>query len=91
MYAGRAMRSRDRDDFEEDRPQRSSGYRRSRDEDFDEDLAAMSEGQDISSIQRMSKFGMVETPKLTKDNLGSAAVRKFIEHIHKPDPRQRFR
>jgi hypothetical protein len=30
----------------------------------------------------MLKFGMVETPKLTKDNLGSAVVRKFIEHIH---------
>ena len=31
----------------------------------------------------MLKFGLVEAPKLTKDNLSSAAVNKFIAHIHK--------
>ena len=30
----------------------------------------------------MLRFGLVEAPKLTKDNLGSAAVNKFIAHIH---------
>ena len=29
----------------------------------------------------MLRFGLVEAPKLTKDNLGSAAVNKFIAHI----------
>ncbi len=27
-------------------------------------------------------FGLLETPKLTKDNLGIGEVNKFIEHIH---------
>ena len=29
----------------------------------------------------MLRFGLVEAPKLTKDNLGSEAVNKFIAHI----------
>ena len=30
----------------------------------------------------MLRFGLVEASKLTKDNLGSAAVNKFIALIH---------
>ena len=65
MYAGssersnRSMRSRDRDDFDEDRPQRSSGARRSRDrDDFDEDRPHRMSGfrrsrdEDISTLSR---------------------------------------
>ena len=37
--------------------------------------------QEQTSLQRMLRFGLVEAPKLTKDNLGSAAVNKFIAHI----------
>ena len=118
-----SRRSRDRDDFDEDRPRRSVRPRRSYgNDDSDEDIPHRSTpsrgsssassshvrngsawigrpgqglaafpnstiqgtrhfSQEQTSLQRMLRFGLVEAPKLTKDNLESAAVNKFIAHI----------
>lgn len=35
----------------------------------------------LTSFQRILSFGAVVAPNLTKDNLGSAAVNKFIAHV----------
>ena len=34
-----------------------------------------------TQIQRLLRFGMMEAPRLTKDNLNHEAVAKFIAHI----------
>ena len=33
-------------------------------------------------MARILKFGTTETPRLTRDNLNSASVAKFISYIH---------
>ena len=33
-------------------------------------------------MARLLKFGTTETPRLTRDNLNSASVAKFISYIH---------
>ena len=44
-------------------------------------MAAFPQYTSVRSRPRF-KVGLVEAPKLVKDNFGSTAVDKFIAHIH---------